>query len=726
MEIKEEVDTSPAGWISPRDSIRASGTRSGASMLLLRHKSSKTSDLEDRRSIDTHSILEDPHKKSLGELKFLKIAKKLKIAKQRNACLQFAEVILFMVGFLFLMWIHEDIKQVFELEITMKIEMTKPFGEHSVSFNEINDVVGIWEWLEHGLLPVIVTHKDALGDLLPRDEWGFIAEYNRVIGGLRIYQERSKSEHCHYSELKDFYSHCQPFETVDKQSFGLPECSSFTEIDSNKSCYNGASYEGAVDFFHDEGFSFDHDTGYFEIWIDLLDDDEVINKRLKYLEDRHWLDKQTKEVTFELLVLNGQHDPLICEIKLSCLFTRVGRVEPAMSIETVPLSPYHSRRVLKWVLEFIFVVYLCRTTFSIFKRIRAHKTERQTSSESQFEKTSMSLKTSVYGLFASSDEPVSNVVDLVTVSIGVTICIVWANLVFAMNAAETALKTLHRPEGEVAYDDNDADVWSVYHHDIAHIEHLVEEIIHNMVLTRTFSFFMVDIFLKRCMLALFGSFKIICIRVLSKVIVIIFMMLKTWENIPSLRGISATLYFASSRLVPLGVIVSCFVCVFAGAGMLAFGQQLEEFHDFTTAVVTTLVAFTTESEVYGKQFAINPLTASVWHWLLVCIMSVICLHLVLCILVESYGEAAQYADDDKSNLSLFEQGVDTAKYLVERYRQTYQMVEKVFFHPPNIHTASVVAPEQHDGEANKPSSNLPSPSSPESILVQEWPSDAAL
>jgi len=57
-------------------------------------------------------------------------------------------------------------------------------------------------------------------------------------------------------------------------------------------------------------------------WIDLLDDDEVINKRLHFLKDRHWLDKQTKKVTFELLVLNGQHDPLICEIKLNCLFTR--------------------------------------------------------------------------------------------------------------------------------------------------------------------------------------------------------------------------------------------------------------------------------------------------------------------------------------------------------------------------------------------------------------------
>ena len=210
------------------------------------------------------------------------------------------------------------------------------------------------------------------------------------------------------------------------------------------------------------------------------------------------------------------------------------------------------------------------------------------------------------------------------------------------------------------------------------------------------------------------------------------MMLKTWENIPALRGISTTLFFASSRLVPLGVIVTTFILIFAGAGMLAFGQQLEEFHDFTTALVTTLVATTTASDVYAKQFAIDPLTASVWYWLLFGIMSVICLHLVLCILVESYGTAAQFASEDEYNLSIFEQGVDTARYLVERYRQVYQ---KVSFGPFNIYTASV-APEQHDGGADRPPSNLPplritpvtiipAPLSVGSIISQ-WPSDVPL
>ena len=82
--------------------------------------------------------------------------------KQRGACLAFIEVILFMVGFLVLMWTHEDIERVFELEHVMKLTLTKPYGEHSLTFADINDVTEIWKWVDIGLLPAVVRHTDAV------------------------------------------------------------------------------------------------------------------------------------------------------------------------------------------------------------------------------------------------------------------------------------------------------------------------------------------------------------------------------------------------------------------------------------------------------------------------------------------------------------------------------------------------------------------------------------
>ena len=57
-------------------------------------------------------------------------------------------------------------------------------------------------------------------------------------------------------------------------------------------------------------------------WIDLFDEETVIQQRLAYLKDRHWIDEQTKEITFTFFVLNAQEEPLVSEAKLSFYFNR--------------------------------------------------------------------------------------------------------------------------------------------------------------------------------------------------------------------------------------------------------------------------------------------------------------------------------------------------------------------------------------------------------------------
>mmetsp|Transcript_10650 Transcript_10650/g.13928 ORF Transcript_10650/g.13928 Transcript_10650/m.13928 type:complete len:114 (-) Transcript_10650:549-890(-) len=61
---------------------------------------------------------------------------------------------------------------------------------------------------------------------------------------------------------------------------------------------------------------------YIYRWVDMLDDEEVIYKRVQYLKDRHWLDRDTKYVTIEFLVYNGQVEPLVTKIELTFDFTR--------------------------------------------------------------------------------------------------------------------------------------------------------------------------------------------------------------------------------------------------------------------------------------------------------------------------------------------------------------------------------------------------------------------
>jgi len=54
----------------------------------------------------------------------------------------------------------------------------------------------------------------------------------------------------------------------------------------------------------------------------MLDDEEVIYKRVQYLKDRHWLDRETKSLSIEFLAYNGQTEPLISRVSLEFEFTR--------------------------------------------------------------------------------------------------------------------------------------------------------------------------------------------------------------------------------------------------------------------------------------------------------------------------------------------------------------------------------------------------------------------
>jgi hypothetical protein len=163
---------------------------------------------------------------------------------------------------------------------------------------------------------------------------------------------------------------------------------------------------------------------------------------------------------------------------------------------------------------------------------------------------------------------------------------------------------------------------------------------------------------------------------------------KIWENIPALQSVSATMSAASTRIIPFLVIMMLLVTVFGGAAMLAFGQQMEEFHDFTTACVSTLIVISKgSSDIYQRQFAIDPFLSSVWHWLLVCVMTMVLLHLIFCILVESYAEAqasvlAQRVMANENIPTLFEQGLDTTKFVVQRMRTRRFGQKKVREVPP--------------------------------------------
>ena len=173
--------------------------------------------------------------------------------------------------------------------------------------------------------------------------------------------------------------------------------------------------------------------------------------------------------------------------KLTQIFSlvSVGYVDPHLKIETVPINPYFADKEFKIILEVMFIIILAHLARTEHIEMRARRARRNawalwTGTGTDETKRSHALK-AVSEHFWSGEEPFSNVVDTAKTWLGIWIVVMWVVLVNEMGAAEDGLKHLHRPEGEVAYDDTDHDVWSDYHHEVAHVEHLIVKVMRSMV-----------------------------------------------------------------------------------------------------------------------------------------------------------------------------------------------------------------------------------------------------
>mmetsp|Transcript_8139 Transcript_8139/g.9707 ORF Transcript_8139/g.9707 Transcript_8139/m.9707 type:complete len:107 (+) Transcript_8139:459-779(+) len=91
------------------------------------------------------------------------------------------------------------------------------------------------------------------------------------------------------------------------------------------------------------------------------------------------------------------------------------------------------------------------------------------------------ISNALYIVYFSHEDWFGSWLDLSYIFCGIFQCIEWILFVQNLKVVEKHLQGLHRPSGVVAYDDNDADVWSDYHHEIADIELEVGRAIENMV-----------------------------------------------------------------------------------------------------------------------------------------------------------------------------------------------------------------------------------------------------
>ena len=149
-------------------------------------------------------------------------------------------------------------------------------------------------------------------------------------------------------------------------------------------------------------------------------------------------------------------------------------------MEIVTISPYFAKQAVKLTLEVLFIGVLLYLLHTECNEIYERKKKLMNSAE--WAETNLSTwYHAVVEHFWSGHEPLGNTVDITAIGLGVALCVMWLRITYAMADVEYSLKNLQRPDGEVAYDDTDHDVWSVYHHEVAYTEIKIVNLLSMMV-----------------------------------------------------------------------------------------------------------------------------------------------------------------------------------------------------------------------------------------------------
>mmetsp|Transcript_45200 Transcript_45200/g.130937 ORF Transcript_45200/g.130937 Transcript_45200/m.130937 type:complete len:607 (+) Transcript_45200:53-1873(+) len=506
--------------------------------------------------------------------------------------------------FVLLLHSHMSLSSVYSIERVLKFAfLSKRFGNGSYTIYDVHSGALFWEWFETVLEETVAIQEDQLGHTLPQDEWGYINGFNKIIGGVRLVQKRGDRRPCEDDPARTCYGL-----DVDKEPFGYPPCGAGSEP-----CYDPNMYRGIVDVDANEGFTVDDATGYFEMWLDTKEPRHILKRQVRYLEDRHWIDKQTRLVTIELLMQNYQFEPLLSIVLFRFRFDQAGYIEDEAKIETVPAHPYWSSLVLKISLSACYVVLNLFFLVHLF----------------QAWKVVYSKKGSVYVackriLFAKGVEITNVLVAIAQISL-------WSTYVSSVQRVSQTVDGLQRPGAVPLHNSTDAHLWHEYHHEIAHIEHAAESCIWLMK----------------------------AIRLLSAIIMACFLLryFQVWEGIPAFAVVTKTLSISAHRIGAVATSTAILLILFAGSAMLTYGAQLEEFHSIEYALQeTAVIAMTGDPGAYSRMLAVDPVFAACWYWSLIAIVFMVVLNMVLGVLVDAASAA----------------GTDTPITLSQQFRLTLQ------------------------------------------------------
>lgn len=499
---------------------------------------------------------------------------------------------------------HHRIDLLFQMEESVVSRLVEAASDDGLTFHDIEDRSQAYEWIETRLVPEMFAQTDLTGRTLEQEDWGYFGQYNRILA-LSIGQTRSRTEKCFrgFKDYTDVYGDCHPTSTTSFDEFGLPACNASTY----EFCYNVSEYEAVVDTRMDEGFAYqyygvdDEDLAGSEIdddfiiWFEPSDTYELAMERVKYMEDRHFIDRNTKTVSINMMLFNPElASGIFTQNTMILEFNRGGLVDTTVVIESMFARPYAADLALKFFCEISFVLTLIYMTLSEAKEVAftAHK--------------------GWIHIFEYLSD-FRNILDWLNILVTVAVIIDWFLLVVRVGEIEDIFLGLHPPAHSIHnYTDAGREAWYNYHSQLQHLNaDLISGVSANINSRNLIGF---NLFL------------------------LTFRFVKCWHGIHELAMITETIMVMGKKLFFFTIIFVNIIVAYALTGMYAFGSRLEQFNTFISTSNLLLAMFSDggDGETLLEMEEYSPTLARFFYWSYVFIVFFLFFNMLLAIILDSY------------------------------------------------------------------------------------------
>mmetsp|Transcript_38886 Transcript_38886/g.91562 ORF Transcript_38886/g.91562 Transcript_38886/m.91562 type:complete len:1329 (+) Transcript_38886:201-4187(+) len=268
--------------------------------------------------------------------------------EEAESCQSLPFTVLMIVAFTFAIISHDPVVPINSVEDSLMHDIisnanyayTSPHIGHRDLMN-VNSYADFWSWMIHGLIPLMFsqefpvsedldTSDPTISSRVPEvspDEWGYVLNYNRMIGGVRVRQERSSASSC------------------EKHRFVAPPC------------VGGLGYE----LFPETWVAFTTTDPQQEFWLWSQDPADALTEQAVEKELEGWLNDGTRKIEIALPVFNAEYEVLTIAY-VNFWWSRGGHVWKRV----LPMSTYSSwwHGPHNYILDFIWTSCIFWVTLS--------------------------------------------------------------------------------------------------------------------------------------------------------------------------------------------------------------------------------------------------------------------------------------------------------------------------------------------------------------------------